>query len=224
VEGDFAYIASSSSIAVLDISDPASPRIAMVKPLPSEMSEIMQRGVATNARIFNGHLYLCYGMRMYDGAVAIFECSEPNLLTYCGKVDTQCHATSIDFYDQYAFVASHETIEVFYVSDTGELCRVAILPGYWDTSDLLIKNTHLYLADFSGLHILGIAAPPRITRQTINGNMLSLEWNEAAEGMRLQRATSLSNPNWQELLGSETTNAVSLPIWSGTQFFRLIKP
>jgi len=43
--------------------------------------------------------------------------------------------------------------------------------------------------------------------------------------MRLQRATQLANPNWQDLIGSENTNSVTLPIWSpGAEFFRLVKP
>ena len=65
---------------------------------------------------------------------------------------------------------------------------------------------------------------PAITRQSIENGRLNLRWNDPAKGMKLQRATSLTNPNWQDLLGSETTNAVSLPIWGGTEFFRLMEP
>ena len=35
-------------------------------------------------------------------------------------------------------------------------------------------------------------------------------------GMKLQRATSLENPNWQSLQNSELTNAVELPLWEGS--------
>ena len=62
------------------------------------------------------------------------------------------------------------------------------------------------------------------TRTESTAQGLVLEWNEAGEGMKLQRATGLARPDWQDLLGSEKTNRVTLPVWGGNEFFRLIQP
>jgi hypothetical protein len=64
---------------------------------------------------------------------------------------------------------------------------------------------------------------PAITRHSIANGRLNLQWNDPAKGMKLQRATSLTTPDWQDLLGSEDTNAVSLPVSGGSEFFRLMK-
>lgn len=53
---------------------------------------------------------------------------------------------------------------------------------------------------------------------------LVLEWNEPAKGMVLQRATHLTQPDWQDLPGSEKTNRVTLPVLGGHEFFRLVQP
>ena len=65
---------------------------------------------------------------------------------------------------------------------------------------------------------------PFITRAEATTEGLVLEWNEAGKGMKLQRATDLTQPDWQDLLGSEKTNRVTLPVWEGHEFFRLVRP
>jgi len=42
--------------------------------------------------------------------------------------------------------------------------------------------------------------------------------------MRLQSTTSLENPDWQCIVGSETTNQVTLPVGVNNGFFRLAEP
>ena len=56
-----------------------------------------------------------------------------------------------------------------------------------------------------------------------NSREVGLSW-EGFGPVRLQRATRLANPDWQEVLGLENTNRVTLPIGSGSEFFRLEKP
>jgi hypothetical protein len=66
--------------------------------------------------------------------------------------------------------------------------------------------------------------PPSLEWGPSTANGLTLQWNEPAKGMKLQRATDLSKPDWQDLLGSEKTNRVTLPVWGGNEFFRLVRP
>jgi len=103
--------------------------------------------------------------------------------------------------------------------------------GGYDTSGdafgVAVLGNYAYMADHdAGLLVfeIEITELPAITRAERSGNALVLEWNEPGKGMRLQRATRLTNPDWVEMLGSENTNRVTLPLWSGNEFFRLMKP
>lgn len=51
-----------------------------------------------------------------------------------------------------------------------------------------------------------------------------LSWAGSAQGMVLKQTPSLTNPNWQAIAGSETTNRSTLTIGSGNAFFRLEEP
>jgi Fe-S cluster assembly ATPase SufC len=90
---------------------------------------------------------------------------------------------------------------------------------------VVVSGNYAYVADYeAGLLIFEITELPAITHAERTGNGLTVEWNDPAKGMTLQRTTSLTNPDWADLLGSEATNRVTLPIWSGNEFFRLRKP
>lgn len=56
-----------------------------------------------------------------------------------------------------------------------------------------------------------------------DGNVL-VSWASGARGMKLERTTNLTNPDWQFIAGSETTNQMALPIGSDNAFFRLVEP
>jgi hypothetical protein len=64
---------------------------------------------------------------------------------------------------------------------------------------------------------------PFIKSVSKEGPYLNMAW-EGFGPVELQRATSITHPDRQDLIGSENTNFVSLPIWGGTEFFRLAKP
>ncbi len=65
---------------------------------------------------------------------------------------------------------------------------------------------------------------PIITQASVTAVGLTIQWNVGAIGAKLQRATSLTQPDWRDLQGSEKTNRAVLPIYSGSEFFRLVKP
>lgn len=56
-----------------------------------------------------------------------------------------------------------------------------------------------------------------------SGNVI-VSWVSEATGMRLQRTPSLTAPDWQNVPGSDTTNRMTLPIGSGSEFFRMVEP
>ena len=51
-----------------------------------------------------------------------------------------------------------------------------------------------------------------------------LEWPVTALGSKLQRTSSLTDPVWQDVLGSETATTVTVPAVNATEFFRLMRP
>lgn len=53
---------------------------------------------------------------------------------------------------------------------------------------------------------------------------LEISWARGAIGMRLLRASSLTQPNWQGVAGSEGTNRIAVATGTGAAFFRLVKP
>ncbi len=63
----------------------------------------------------------------------------------------------------------------------------------------------------------------RIARSMQTGSVVA-SWVNGAIGMNLQRTTRLTNPDWQIVSSSGTTNRVTLPTDTDTAFFRLVEP
>jgi hypothetical protein len=64
---------------------------------------------------------------------------------------------------------------------------------------------------------------PFIKSVAKQGQDLKLSW-DGFGAARLQRATRLTDPDWQDVPGSEATNNITLPIEGASAFFRLAKP
>jgi subtilisin-like proprotein convertase family protein len=61
---------------------------------------------------------------------------------------------------------------------------------------------------------------PRITSIVRAGDHILLRW-DGAPGCKLQRSSSLANPMWSEVPGSEGQSGIPLLIGTGNEFFRL---
>jgi subtilisin-like proprotein convertase family protein len=73
-----------------------------------------------------------------------------------------------------------------------------------------------------------VADPAANSRPSINsivcaGDHVSLQW-DGVPGRRLQRSSSLTNPDWTDVPDSEGQSAIQLPLGGGNQFFRLTGP
>ena len=73
----------------------------------------------------------------------------------------------------------------------------------------------------SGVPLAAPLSPIPLTF-TRTGNNLTISWSSAALGWVLQASPSLSSPNWQTVPGV-SNNSVTVPIGSGTLFYRLIQ-
>jgi hypothetical protein len=86
------------------------------------------------------------------------------------------------------------------------------------------SSEHVFVANGeSGLLVVQFIDLPHFTSRFFLNGRLNLSWSPE-NGVLLQRATSLTNPDWQQLLGSDQTNNATLPVWSGNEFFRLVEP
>jgi hypothetical protein len=109
-------------------------------------------------------------------------------------------------------IALGKTIDIsFSLEASGELA-----PGAEWASDTGDPILGYYLSPYSEPQL-------QIAPFVQNGNVL-LSWADSARGMRLQSTTSLENPDWQCIVGSETTNQVTLPVGVNNGFFRLAEP
>ncbi len=69
----------------------------------------------------------------------------------------------------------------------------------------------------------GASGDVKISSVSASGNSLTLAWSGAA-GLKLQKSTSLTSPNWQDVAGSDGKSSVTETISGETAFYRLIKP
>jgi len=122
----------------------------------------------------------------------------------------------------HAFCGTADGVVVVEISESENAQVVAEVSSLKTAEDIAVRNGYAYIAAAEhGLQIYRITELPAITRQSVTGNMLNLQWNEPAKGMKLQRATSLTNPDWRTLTGSEAMQNADLPVWGGQEYFRL---
>jgi hypothetical protein len=80
---------------------------------------------------------------------------------------------------------------------------------------------------FNGLEILKLTRtstePPHFIASVGTGGLLTLTWNDAANGFTLQRASVISGADWQDVPGSEAVTTLEVPITEAAGFFRLIR-
>jgi hypothetical protein len=69
-----------------------------------------------------------------------------------------------------------------------------------------------------------VSLTPPTSSATLVGNQLQLSWPPDHTGWRLQMSTDLVGTNWQDVAGTDITNAVSIPPTNGNAFFRMVYP
>jgi hypothetical protein len=143
--------------------------------------------------------------------------------TYGLVRDFRGHAYDVQIVDHLAYVSDWERAVVVVDLSADPPSVVGRFATQGRVHSLQVVGDHAFVAaGEQGLLILRITELPVITRTERTAEGLLLQWNDAAKGMTLQRATSLTNPDWQDLLGSQNTNLFTRPFWGGSEFFRLI--
>ncbi len=76
--------------------------------------------------------------------------------------------------------------------------------------------------DDVGLYSLS-KAPPRINSIVRSGANVIISW-DGATGTKLQKSTSLTTPDWQDVPGSDGASSVSEPASAPAAYYRLVRP
>jgi len=229
VSGNYAYVAFDGKysdvgsfrghLEVIDISNPDS---------PSEL------GRCETMKLFgvvvSGSFAYVVGGGFDDREMTglwIIDVSNPANLRTVGFCDAGgafmgVEVMGVSVSGNYAYVCGQgQGLQVIDVSNPTDPRRVGGDAGCATATAAVRQGKNFVAGHEDGLLIY--EALPFIKSVSKEGHYLNIAW-EGFGPARLQRATSLVPPNWQELIGSENTNAVSLPIWGGPEFFRLVKP
>jgi hypothetical protein len=198
---------SPGGVKVVELSEPTR---------PVEVGDFTLSGTchAISATDPHGDAIICV-----DGAVLVVGHS------YGLVQDFRGYPYDVQIVDHLAYVSDWERSVVVVDISAGPPSVVGRFPTQGRVHSLQVVGDHAFVAaGEQGLLILKITELPAITRTERTAEGLLLQWNDAAMGMTLQRTTSLVKPDWQPLAESEFANRVTVPMSSGPEFFRLIKP
>jgi formylglycine-generating enzyme required for sulfatase activity len=212
-----AYVQEDNRIHVIDVSEPSAPR------------SIRECRLGNTTKIRRSGDSLCV---IADGRLHLIDVSQPASATSLGEYRPEgLVAVDVQVKGTLAFLLTavdpgHQFNCQIHIVDIADPSKPHLIGSHCISGSTAVVSldavgAQLLLRKSSGLEIYRLTELPAITRQTVTGNMLSLQWNEPARGMKLQRATSLTNPDWHDMPGSETVDGTELELWSGQEYWRL---
>jgi hypothetical protein len=221
-------------LEVIDVSDPAN---------PMQVGEYhnLTGGWTFCLAVADHYAYVADGYIHNSGArgdgLVIFDITNPTDLRRVSAYHTSGSANGVAVSGNYAYVTDGYVdsflgddysvgLVILDISNPANPQRVGGYRTSTSAYGVAVVGNHAYVAaGQDGLLILEFTELPAFTQQSLTSDgELSLSWNQPALGMKLQRATRLTNPDWQDVVSSETTNRLSLLINDPRAFFRLFKP
>jgi hypothetical protein len=226
VAGNHAFVRShcdgTDCVVALDVSDPANPiRRAAVK-FPGSHRQINDLACVGDYLYVTGGGYSFWGGYYYDGLV-VFDISNPadlrrvagfDLIStgYTGRILSLAHYVLVGFYGGFV------VMDVTTPANPREVGRCSTT---FNAEPMAVRGAQVFGRDNTGLVIFELL--PFLNSITKEGPNVKLEW-EGFGSARLQRATRLANPDWQDLPGFEGANTATLTARVGAEFFRLVRP
>jgi len=105
-------------------------------------------------------------------------------------------------------------VEIFRLAQADNQSKVRLRFAHAGTDSWYFGVDDVGLYSLPSLQIGGI---------TSSGGNVLISWSGAA-GLKLQSATSLINPTWQDVPGSSGASSVQQPVTSGQVYYRLVRP
>jgi hypothetical protein len=151
VDGIYAYISNGRGFHVIDISDPADPRLVCTKQeilCNNSPDNVLREGLPCKLAISGSFVYLAN----WDRGVDVIDISDPNSPMCIGGYDTPGLACRITINNTYAYVADGEAgLQIIDITNPE---NPALIRGYSTPSyacGIAINNDYAYLADMSTL-------------------------------------------------------------------------
>lgn len=214
VSGNCAFVPDGNWLVILNVSDPANPQRVGLYEAGGAISSLKASGTK---------LYLSEA----TGDLRILEVSNPGNIQLVGTSQgwgNGVQAAAVT--GRFLYLAKGGAgLQVLDVSDPA---KPAYLTATYTNpaEDLALMGNYVLVAGGDkGLLVYELQQHvyPPLNPPVISGGLVTLSW-PAMEGVRLQKAASLSSAMWVDVAGSEGTNTVSLPMTDATAFFRLVKP
>lgn len=150
VQGDYAYIGQGSHLAILDITNPASPTlIGKTASFPNIVQDIYVDGK------------YAYVTTLYSG-LRVVDISTPSSPSEIGYYDTPGLARGIALMGDYALIADgyDSGVRVLNISNPTSLSEVGFYDTPGDPRGITVFENHAYIADgSSGLRIVDFTNP-----------------------------------------------------------------
>ena len=96
----------------------------------------------------------------------------------------------------------------------------ALANAFFDATGL--RANRLPMTPERVLALLQAAPPPDLNPPEYSANQVRLSWIRRP-GLGLQKATSLTNPVWEDIPLAEGQTSITLPATDSSAFFRLVK-
>jgi hypothetical protein len=233
VAGQEAYVAVAGSqgdlLQAYDLSDPA---------LPRQLGMTNTADCGRDLCVVGRHAYVAI-----TNFVEVFDVSNPTqpaLISSC-RVGTDARPVgivNIASDGSYLYLSEQmrdwdDTTEwtsgrlgVFDLRNPANPIRV----GGWTITDdhlmgrLTLAGNYAYVADGRwGFKVVRLRDLLTLNAPLLSPEGLALSW-AGGPGIKLQKTTSLTNPNWRDVPGSEGVSQIELPCAEAAAFFRLVKP
>ena len=218
-------------LQVIDVSDPANPRLVLIHPADASWPEDL--AVKDNLVLLLTRRYS--PQKEERSRLQIIDFSDIANPRELGAYEGSGWAITVTTGGDYAFVGwgfsngsfgglgrTEGTLDIIDMADPAQPRRVGGSSAILSVSDLKLMGNQLFAAAADeGLVVLEL--PPILRSMSHSGGQLHLSW-EGFGPVRVEQATRLTDPDWQDLGAPQTVNEYTLPASPDPRFFRLVRP
>jgi hypothetical protein len=162
------------------------------------------------------------GLEPASAGLRIIDVSNPAQPRKIGSFATSGSGGPVAVSGTLAVMADGATgIVLFDISDPADPKRIGGNSTF-DVNGVAIHNGNILCASYSNGLVVAELVP--LLKSVLAGrDEMRVSWESLGSG-RLQKASTLLNPDWRDVPGSEGTNTVMIPIGNPLEFFRIAKP
>jgi formylglycine-generating enzyme required for sulfatase activity len=210
VAGRYAYLAEGSWLMVVDVANPTSPSRAGIYDAGATIRSLAVVGQKAFVVVSTGRLL-------------VLEMSTPGTVELLGSTSAW---GEIEAAGNYAYLATGtRSLAVIDVGDPAHPLWATSVTVEGVATDVAVTGRMVLVAvGARGISVFELQQSfnPPLPAPVVAGGMITLTW-ATTNDVRLQKATNLVNPVWQDVPESEGTNTVTLPATDAAAFFRLVK-